>query len=80
MRRVQDDRRRRLADLAALDADEPVLDVVDPPDTVLAAEVVQPLDQLDEPSRSPSMDTGCPLEADHDLDGAGASPAATVHS
>ena len=47
---VQDRRRRRLVDLAALDADEAVLDVVDPADAVRAAERVQPLDQLDRPA------------------------------
>jgi hypothetical protein len=44
---VEDHRSRRLVDLPALDADEPVFDVVDAPDAVQAAEVVQPLDELD---------------------------------
>ena len=40
---VQDRGRRRLVDLAALDADEAVLDVVDAPDAVRAAERVEPV-------------------------------------
>ena len=46
MRLVQDDGRRRLVDLARLDADEAVLDVVDPADAVRAGDPVQLLDQL----------------------------------
>ncbi len=42
---VQDHRRRRLVQLARLDADQPVLDVIDPADAVLAAELVEPFDQ-----------------------------------
>ena len=65
--RVQDHRRGRLVDLAALDADEAVLDVVDPADAVRAAQVVQPLDQLDAAQRlAVDRDRDAALEADHD--------------
>src|SRR5262249_54092128 len=42
---VENHRRRRLVQLTRLDADQPVLDVVDPADAVFAAELVQTLDQ-----------------------------------
>ena len=79
---VQDRRRRRLVDLAALDPDQPILDVVDPPDAVRAAKVVDALDQVDgreplpvERHRDPA------LEVDHDLDRGGRiGRRATVHS
>ena len=58
---VQDRRRRRLVDLAALDADEAVLDVVDAPDAVRAAELVEPTRPArPAASRSPSIATGMP--------------------
>src|SRR5436309_1261685 len=47
VRRVQDHRRRRLVDLARLDTDEAVLDLVDAADAVLAADLVEPLDERD---------------------------------
>ena len=69
---VEDRGRRRLVDLAALDPDEAVLDVVDPADAVGAAERVEPLDQGDrleplavEGDRDPA------LEGDRDLDRVG---------
>ena len=66
---VQDRRRGRLVDLAALDADEPVLDVVDPADAVRATELVEPLDQGDrgEPLAI-ERDRDAALEVDDDLD------------
>ena len=69
VRRVEDRRRRRLVDLAALDPDEAVLDVVDPADAVVAAEVVQPVDELDrgEPL-AVDRDRDAALELDRDLD------------
>ena len=42
---VQDHRRRGLVHLARLDADQPILDVIDPADAVLAAELVELFDQ-----------------------------------
>ena len=80
---VQDGRRRRLVDLAALDPDEAVLDVVDPADAVGAAQVVEALDERrPAPSRSPSRATGMPpSKSIDDLDRRRARrPAATVHS
>ena len=69
MGRVQDHRRGRLVDLAALDADEAVLDVVDPADAVRAAQVVQPLDQLDRAQPlAVDRDRDAALEAEDDLD------------
>ena len=47
MRLVQHDGGGRLVDLARLDADQAVLDVVDPADAVLAGELVELVDQLD---------------------------------
>ena len=44
---VQDGGGGRFVDLAALDPDEAILDVVDPADAVGAAQAMQPLDQLD---------------------------------
>ena len=83
VRGVQDHGRRRLVDLAALDADEAILDVVDATDAVLAAERVEALDELDrrdrlaverDRARRPRSRSrprpGCP----------GASRGATVHS
>ena len=69
MGRVQDRRGRRLVDLAALDADEAVLDVVDPADAVGAAQRVQPVHQLDgaEPL-AVERDRDAALERDDDLD------------
>ena len=82
MRGVQDRRGRRLVDLAALDADQPILDVVDPPDAVRAAERMDPLDELDraqplavERDRDPAFEVDAATST-----GAGASAAATVHS
>ena len=46
---VQDDARRRFIDLPALDPDQPVLDVVDPANTVDAAEFVQALHDRNRP-------------------------------
>ena len=46
VRRDQGDRGGRLVDLAALDADQPVLDDVDAADAVLAGEHVELLDGL----------------------------------
>ena len=69
---VQDDGRGRLVDLAALDADQPVLDVVDPADAVRAAQVVQPLDQRHGAQRlAVDRDRDAALEADDDLDRVG---------
>jgi len=42
---MEDRGRRSLVDLAALDAHQAVLDVIDPPDTVGAAEGVEALDE-----------------------------------
>ena len=47
MRRMEHRGRRRLVDLAALDPDEAVLDVVDPADAVGPAEAVEPIDEVD---------------------------------
>ena len=44
---VEHDGRRGLVDLARLDADQAILDVVDPADAVLAPELVERTDQLD---------------------------------
>ena len=44
---VEHDGGRGLVDLARLDPDEAVLDVVDPADAVLAGDLVELLDQLD---------------------------------
>ncbi len=66
---VQDRRGRRLVDLAALDPDQAILDVVDPPDAVRAAQRVQPLDQLDRrQALAIERDRDAALEVDHDLD------------
>ena len=82
MRGVQDRRGRRLVDLAALDPDEAVLDVVDAADAVGAAQVVEALDELDR--RQPLAvegDRDAALEGDDDLDRAPApADGATVHS
>ena len=48
VRGVQDDRRRRLVDLARLDPDQPVLDHVDAADAVRAGNRLEALDQLEE--------------------------------
>src|SRR5438105_15573821 len=47
MRFDQENSRRCLIDLAGLDADQPVLDVVDPPHAMFASDLVQPCHQLD---------------------------------
>ena len=47
MRGVQDRGRRCLVDLAALDPDQPVLDVIDPADAVGRAQLVDAIDQGD---------------------------------
>src|SRR6185369_1900381 len=69
VRTVQDRGGRRLVDLAALDPDQAILDVVDPPDTVRAAQVVDTLDEVD---RSEPLaidrDGDAALEVDDDLD------------
>ena len=67
----QRDRARRLVDLAALDADEPVLDHVEPADALGAGAAVE---LLDRPASSvtgrPSIATGTPsVEGDDDLVG-----------
>ena len=49
VRLEQDRRRRHLVDVAHLQADDPVLDVVDDPDAVAHADLGGPLDQVDEP-------------------------------
>jgi hypothetical protein len=51
---VKDDGRGRLVDLAALDAHQPVLDVVDAAHTVGAAQVVQALDNFERADLPPS--------------------------
>ena len=48
VRGEQDRRRRDLVDVADLEADDPVLDVVDDPDPVPAADLGDPFEQLDE--------------------------------
>ena len=78
---VEDGRGRRLVDLAALDPDQPVLDVVDTPHAVRAAEGMQPVHERHGPSRSPSRATGMPPSKSMTIStGSGASPGATVHS
>src|SRR5207302_5220197 len=47
----QDDRGRRLVDLARLDADQPILDLVDTADTMPPTETVQPFDERDTTER-----------------------------
>jgi len=47
---MQDDRRRRLVDLSRLDPHEAVLDHVDPPDPVEAAQPVQFVGEGDAPT------------------------------
>ena len=66
--RGQDDRRRRhLVDVADLEPDDPVLDVVDDPDPVAAAELGRPLEQLDQPEAlAVERDRAPALEADPD--------------
>ena len=70
VRRVEDRRRRRLVDLAALDPDEAVLDVVDPADAVARRPAsCSRSTSSTGASRSPSMrDRDPALELDHDLD------------
>ena len=69
MRLVQDRRGGRLVDLAALDADEAVLDVVDAPDAVRPTELVQPIDELDRGQPLPvERDRDPALEVDRQLD------------
>ena len=69
MRLNQDDRGRRLVDLAALDPDCTVLDHVEPPDPVAAGERVQPRDQLRERQLlTVERDGNAGLEADRHLD------------
>ena len=79
---VEDRRRGRLVDLAALDADQPVLDVIDPPDAVRAAQVVEALDELDRRRAAPRRARpGCRLRTSMTIStGSGASAGATVHS
>ena len=68
VRRVEHHGGRRLVDLAALDADEAVLDVVDAADAVGARDAVEPLDQLDAAEAVPvDRDWDALLEADDDL-------------
>ena len=52
--------RRHLVEVAHLQADDPVLDVVDDADTVAAADLGRLLEQVTSPSRSPSSATGRP--------------------
>src|SRR5688500_2904765 len=47
VRVMQHHRTGSLVDLAALDADKPILDVVDAPDAVRACQLVELLDELD---------------------------------
>ncbi len=69
---MEDRRGRRLVDLAALDADEPVLDVVDAADAVRAAQRVQPVDELHGLQALPvERDRDAALERDDDLDRGG---------
>src|SRR5262249_41051674 len=68
MRVVQHDRGRSLVDLARLDANQAVLDVVDPSHSVPARDLADRLDQLDAVERSVSKRPRPPaLEADLDL-------------
>ena len=70
VRGVEDRRRGRLVDLAALDADQAVLDVVDPAHAVRAAELVEPLDEGDRvQALAVDRDRHAALEADDDLHG-----------
>src|SRR5205814_2915944 len=69
---VENDRGRGLVDLARLDADQPVLDLVDATDAVLPAELVELLDQPDALHRGAIKGGRDALaEPDDDLLGAG---------
>ena len=60
VRGVQDDRRRRLVDLARLDADQPVLDHVDPADAVRAGNRLEAFDHFEERHLDAVDATGTP--------------------
>ena len=61
-------RRRALVDLAALDADPPVLDHVDAAEPVRADDRAEPVDELDEPERlAVERDRDAAVELDDDL-------------
>src|SRR3954454_24585014 len=69
MRAVQDGRRRRLVDLAALDADQPILDVVDPTHSMRSTDLMETLDELDRTeSIAIECDGDAALELDQQLD------------
>ena len=69
---MQHGRRGRLVDLAALDADQPILDVVHPTDTMGAGQGMQPLDELDRSQPDAvERDRDATLELDDDLDRVG---------
>ncbi len=53
-------RRRDLVDVADLESDDPVLDVIDDPDPMPATGIGDPLDELYEAIVSPSSETGRP--------------------
>ncbi len=64
----QGERRGALVDLAALDADPPVLDHVDAAPAVVADRAAEALDQLDQPHRRAVERNGDALvEGHHDL-------------
>ena len=64
--------RRSLVDLAALDPDEAILDVVHATDTVGTGQGVEPLDELDRPEPFPvERNRDTTLEFDRDLDRVG---------
>src|SRR6202008_4499990 len=68
--RMEHDRGRGLVDLPALDANEAVLDVVDPTDAVTPGQRVEPLDELDRvDGRAVEADRGSAIEPDGHLDG-----------
>jgi len=81
VRLVEHDRGGGLVDLARLDADEAVLDVVDPPDPVPAATTVQLLDERDAVHVVPvEADRPAAVEPDRDLLGSsGAALGSRVH-
>ena len=72
MRGVQDRGGRRLVDLAALDPDQPVLDVIDPADAMGGAQLVDAIDQGDrQQPLAVDGDRDAALELDRDLDRVG---------
>ncbi len=65
---VEDGRRGRLVDLAALDADEAILDVVDPPDPVRPGDLVEALDERDRvETLAVQAHRDAPLEVEQDV-------------